>query len=112
MSKRGNGEGTISRRKDGTFFARYWVDTPTGRTRKTIYGKKGETRAGVAKRLAKAIADRDRGLVFDDQALKVGEYLLPHAARHGLRSRRRDGSGSRGRAGLGSLAGWCGGWCG
>ena len=41
MAKRGNGEGSISRRKDGIYMARYWVDAPDGRKRKTIYGKKG-----------------------------------------------------------------------
>jgi integrase len=75
MAKRGNGEGTISKRGDGTYFARYYVDTPNGPKRKTIYGRKGETRKDLAKRLAKAIADRDSGIVFDDQGLIVGAYL-------------------------------------
>ncbi len=72
--KRGNGEGTISKRKDGTYFARYWVETPTGSKRKTIYGKTSETRKDLAKRLAKAIADRDSGVVFDDKGLTVSAF--------------------------------------
>jgi integrase len=75
LRKRGNGEGTISRRKDGTFFARYWVETPAGPKRKSIYGRVGESRKELAKRLAKAIADRDKGVVFDDQGLTVRVYL-------------------------------------
>lgn len=72
MSKRGNGEGTISRRKNGGWMAQYYVHTADGRKRKTLYGK---TRAEVAKKLAKALSQRADGIVFDDQGLTVGEYL-------------------------------------
>lgn len=72
MGKRGNGEGTISRRKNGGWMAQYYVHTANGRKRKTLYGK---TRAEVAKRLAKALSQRADGIVFDDQGLTVGEYL-------------------------------------
>ena len=75
MAKRGNGEGSISRRKDGIYMARYWVDTPDGRKRKTIYGKKGEKRQDVADRLAEALGNRSKGLVFDADNQKVEEYL-------------------------------------
>src|SRR5215216_1228468 len=72
MGRRGNGEGGISRRKDGLYMARYTVETATGRKRKTIYAK---TRQEAAEKLTKAMADRDGGLVFDDENLTVGEYL-------------------------------------
>lgn len=72
MSKRGNGEGTISRRKNGGWMAQYYVYTVDGRRRKTLYGK---TRAEAAERLAKALSQRAGGIVFDDQGLTVGEYL-------------------------------------
>ena len=75
MGKRGNGEGSITRRKDGLYMARYWVETPTGKKRKTIYGKKGEKRQDVADKLAEALGDRSKGLVFEADNLKVGEYL-------------------------------------
>jgi integrase len=39
MGRRGNGEGSISRRKDGLYMARYTVETATGKKRKTIYAK-------------------------------------------------------------------------
>src|ERR671910_147090 len=72
MGKRGNGEGSISRRKDGLYMARYTVQTVTGPKRMTLYGK---TRREVDEKLTKAKADRDGGLVFDADNLKLGEYL-------------------------------------
>ena len=72
MGKRGNGEGGISRRKDGLYMVRYTVQTATGSKRKTLYGK---TRREVDEKLTKAKADRDGGLVFDADDLKLGEYL-------------------------------------
>ncbi len=70
--KRGNGEGTITRRKNGSWAAQYVVYTAEGRKRKTLYGK---TRQEVAAKLAKAVADREGGLLFDAGNLTVGEYL-------------------------------------
>ncbi len=75
MAKRGNGEGSISRRKDGTYMARYWVDTPAGKKRQTIYGRKGEKRQQVADKLAEALGNRSKGLVFDADNQKLGDYL-------------------------------------
>jgi integrase len=75
MGRRGNGEGSITKRKDGLYMARYWVETPAGPKRKTIYGKKGEKRQAVADRLAEALGDRSKGLIFDDENVSVGEYL-------------------------------------
>lgn len=70
--KRGNGEGSISRRKNGGWMAQYAVYTAEGRKRKTLYGK---TRAEVAAKLAKALSNREDGLVFDDRGLVLREYL-------------------------------------
>lgn len=73
MGRRGNGEGSITRhKKSGLYMARYWVETPKGPKRKTIYGKKRED---VAAKLADALSDRNKGLVFDDENMTVGEYL-------------------------------------
>jgi integrase len=72
MGRRGNGEGGISRRNDGLYMVRYTVETATGKKRKTIYAK---TRQEAAEKLTKAMADRDGGLIFDDENLSVGEYL-------------------------------------
>lgn len=72
MGKRGNGEGSISRRKDGLYMARYTVQTATGSKRKTIYGK---DREDVAAKLADTLSNRNKGLVFDAGSLTVGKYL-------------------------------------
>jgi integrase len=71
--KRGNNEGSISRRKDdGGWMGRYTLHTTKGSKRRTVYGK---TRAEAAERLTKAMADRDGGLFFDAGSLTVAEYL-------------------------------------
>ena len=70
--KRGNGEGSISRRKNSGWMAQYSVYTTQGRKRKTIYGK---TRQEVAAKLAKALSDREGGFTFDAGSLTVGEWL-------------------------------------
>ncbi len=71
--RRGNGEGSISRHpKRNLWMARYTVETPAGTKRRTVYGK---TRAEVRDKLAKAVADRADGIVFDDENMTVGEYL-------------------------------------
>jgi integrase len=72
MGKRGNGEGSISRRKNGGWMSQYIVHTAEGRKRRTVYGK---TRKEVAKKLAKELSDRENGLAFDAGNLTVGEYL-------------------------------------
>ncbi len=72
MGKRGNGEGSITRRKDGLYMARYTVQTATGSKRKALYGK---TRSEVAAKLSKALSDREGGLTFDADNVTVGEYL-------------------------------------
>src|ERR671913_2339667 len=72
MGKRGNGEGSISRREDGAYMARYTIPTVTGPKRMTLYGK---TRREVDEKLTKAKADRDGWLVFDADNMKLGEYL-------------------------------------
>ena len=70
--KRGNGEGSISRRKNGGWMAQYAVYTAEGRKRKTLYGK---TRQAVATKLARALSDREGGLIFDAGSQSVGEYM-------------------------------------
>jgi integrase len=70
--KRGNGEGSIYRRKDGRWVGQYTIYTATGPKYRYLYGK---TRAVVAEKLTKAMADRNGGLIFDAGNLTVGEYL-------------------------------------
>jgi integrase len=73
MGRRTNGEGSITLYRDGRWCGRYTIHTLKGPKRKAIYGK---TKAEVRKKLTKAIADRDNGLVFDAGNLTVEEYLL------------------------------------
>src|SRR5215213_7844370 len=70
--RRANGEGGVTRRKDGCWMARYTVQTASGRKRKVIYAK---SYAEARKKLAEALADRDRGLTYDAGSLTLGEYL-------------------------------------
>lgn len=58
----------ITRRKDGRYMARYTVHTPNGIKRKAIYGRKYRE---VERKLAEAMGDAARGLVFDSENLKV-----------------------------------------
>jgi integrase len=70
--KRGNGEGSITKRKDGRWWGRYYVHTPEGRQQKAVYTK---TRAEVATKLRRAMSDLDSGMLFDSGKITVGEYL-------------------------------------
>jgi integrase len=72
MGRRGNGEGSISRRKDGRWEAKYTAHTADGPKRRALYGK---TRKEAADKLAKALADRASGYTFDTENMSVGEYL-------------------------------------
>src|SRR5215210_3290481 len=73
MAKRsGNNEGSISRRKDGRWMGRYTVHSAEGPKQRAVYGK---TRAEVAEKLTKAMADRDGGIVYEAGKLTTGEYL-------------------------------------
>jgi len=72
MGKRGNGEGSVYKRKDGRYEARYTVQTAAGPKRKSIYGKE---RKDVRDALAKALSDRVDGIVYEDENMTVGEYL-------------------------------------
>ncbi len=70
--RRGNGEGSVSRRKGGGWVAQYYAEVGGVRKRRTLYAR---TRGEAAAKLAKAIADRDGGFVVGAGKLTVGEYL-------------------------------------
>lgn len=50
----------------------YTVYFPKGPRRRSVYGR---TRAEVSGKLTKALAERDGGMIFDDENLNVEEYL-------------------------------------
>ncbi len=70
--KRGNGEGSITKRKDGRWMARYTVHTAKGPKRRHVYGK---SRKEAADKLAKVLSDRVEGIDYDDENMTLGEYL-------------------------------------
>lgn len=67
--KRGNSEGSISKRADGRWQARITLENGT---RKYFYGR---TRQEVARLLAAAIRDRDHGLPIVGERQTVSQYL-------------------------------------
>lgn len=70
--KRDNGEGSIYKRKDGRWVGQYLVYLPSGPKYRYIYAK---TRKEAAEKLTKAMADRNGGIVFDDENLSVSDFL-------------------------------------
>src|SRR5688500_14298210 len=72
--KRGNGEGSVYRRKDGTWAAALMVGhKPDGRPdRRTVYGR---TRADVVKKLDELRGRKSAGLVTEPTRLTVAIYL-------------------------------------
>ena len=72
MGKRGNGEGSVYQRKDGRWVGQYLVYLPSGPKYRYIYAK---TRKLAADKLTKAMADRNGGIVFDDENLSVSDFL-------------------------------------
>ena len=93
MGRRGNGEGTIYRRKDGMWAAQIVVGRkPDGRLdRRSVYGK---TRAEVAEKLAKLQTARSTGSLLKPTRTTVGEYLDTWLENH-RRFGGRDGQGLR-----------------
>ncbi len=68
-AKRGNSEGSITKRADGLWEAR--ISLPNGK-RKSIYAK---TRQEAARKLAEAIRDRDKGLLVVTERQTVEHYF-------------------------------------
>ena len=69
MPAKGDG---ITKRRDGRYMARYTIRTPDGPKRKYIYGRKYKE---VERKLNEARANADKGLIFDADNLKIGEWL-------------------------------------
>lgn len=67
--RRANQEGTITKRSDGRWEARIMLDDGA---RKSFYGK---TRQEVARKLAEALRDRDKGLPILGDRQTVAQYL-------------------------------------
>ena len=75
MGKKENGAGSIRKRPDGLWEARYCAGTNPGTgkpIRKSIYGK---TQKEVRERLTKITAELDDGIYTDPSKLTVGQWL-------------------------------------
>src|SRR5262249_53080727 len=73
--KRGNNEGSITRRSDGRWMAQVTIgrDSQTGKLKRaTFYGK---TRQEVADKLTKALRDKHQGTFVAPHKLTLGEWL-------------------------------------
>jgi integrase len=79
MAKRANGEGSITRRKDGTYHGRVYVTTTSGiRKRVSVYGK---TRDEVRAKVTELQAQEAKGVPQPDTNMKLEEYLIYWLAR-------------------------------
>jgi len=74
MAKKGQGEGSIAKRSDGTYWARITIGkTKDGKQkRKAFYGK---TRKEVSERMTEALNDRNKGTYIEPTKMTVGEWL-------------------------------------
>lgn len=74
MAKRGQGEGTISKRPDGTWWARISVgyDAQGKRKRKAFYGK---TRKEVQEKLTAALNEVNTGTYIEPSKMTVSEWM-------------------------------------
>lgn len=72
--KRGQGEGTISKREDGTWWGRITVgvDSDGKQKRKAFYGK---TKAEVRKKMVAAQNDLNNGVYVEPSKLTVGQWI-------------------------------------
>src|SRR5215467_12852397 len=73
--KRGNNEGSITRRPDGRWMAQVTIgrDPATGKPKRaTFYGK---TRQDVGDKLTKALRDKQQGTFVAPHKLTLGEWL-------------------------------------
>ncbi|MEU4128190.1 site-specific integrase [Streptomyces wuyuanensis] len=73
MAKRANGEGSITKRKDGTYHGRVYVTTTSGiRKRVSVYGK---TRDDVREKITNLQAQENQGIPVPDTNMKLEDYL-------------------------------------
>src|SRR5216110_1394113 len=82
--RRGNGEGTISKRKNGMWEAKITLEDGK---RKSIYGK---TRKEVQDKLKIALREQQQGMLVTSPQQKLEDFLkqwLEDTQKHGVRAR-------------------------
>ena len=74
MAKRGQGEGTISQRPDGTWWARITLgkDADGKQKRKAFYGK---TRKEVQQKLTAALSEVNKDSYVEPSKMTVGKWM-------------------------------------
>lgn len=70
--RRGNGEGSITKRKDGRWQGMYYVRTADGPERRYVYGR---TRKATWDKIMKEMAQQGKRLVSDAGKITVGDFL-------------------------------------
>ena len=76
----------ITKREDGRWMGRSTVQTSTGTERRSVYGR---TYKEAEKKLALAMGDAARGIVYDDENQTVGKYMirwLSDSAKHTVKA--------------------------
>ncbi len=76
----------ITKRGDGRWMGRYTVQTSTGTARRSVYG---HTYKEAERKLAVAMGDAARGIVYDDENQTVGKYItqwLADSAQHAVKA--------------------------
>ena len=73
--RRANGEGTVYIRRDGRPEARYTVATPSGSKRKTITGRKGQTKEDLATEMRRRLVAAEGRVFTDEENLALGDYI-------------------------------------
>src|SRR5579863_4036569 len=86
MGKRGNGEGSIYKQKDGLWAASITVDVAGKRKRKYFYGK---TRKEVKDKLTAALHEKQQGMLVTAPNQTVEEFLTYWLSVHKLNIRAR-----------------------
>ena len=86
MAKRGNGEGCIRKRKDGTWEARFTVGRDENKKliRRSIYGK---TRKEVAEKLGDNLSYLKKGIYVDPNSVTCNEWFDDWLTRHLIKTK-------------------------
>src|SRR5919107_1133291 len=74
----------ITKRGDGRWMGRYTVQTSTGTARRAVYGHSYKE---AERKLAVAMGDAARGIIYDDKNQTVGKYItqwLSDSAKHAV----------------------------
>ncbi len=72
MAKKGNGEGSVHKLPNGRWRAQYYVETPTGRKRRSV---SAATKQEARRLMIRGMYESQGVVEFDSTTLTVGKYL-------------------------------------